>query len=151
MPLPIALIQAAVGGGIRVTLSGEAIARVQTSPSNALCSLIINTDGTVDKFSGSQSQIDAATDWIIPNSQATILYEVRVTNVNFTQAGDGASFSVAFEVDDTWKALDADATWQITQNSDTPAAKSVDFDLQIRLGSGPTLASAAYSLTATVV
>ncbi len=148
----INLIAAAVGsGGANVTLSGEFITRIVTSPTNALSSVIVNTDGTVDKFSGSQSQIDSATDWIIPNSSASTEYEVRITNVVWQSSGDGESFSSAFEVEDTWKALTGNATWQITQSNDTGATKEVDFDLEIRLGSsGSAVATGAYTLRAVV-
>ncbi len=59
-----------------VTLSGEAIV------STVSAGMRINTDGTVDSRRGSgptYAQIDGATDWIIPNSAASLrTFHVRL-------------------------------------------------------------------------
>ena len=142
--LPIQLIQAASGNkSFTVKLSGETIANVEADPTQARAWIIFNTDGTVDKREGGAvSQIDTATDWIIPNSGADGIYEVRYTNLS------GDAFTVSAAAADTWIALTAGRTRGYTNTSNgTTTSSTADF--QIRLGGGGgSITSANYSLSA---
>ena len=150
--LPMRLIAGIAGGQARdATLSGETIVGAQASPSSGAAGVLVKTDGTVFKQAiGPDTQIDAATDWIIANSRASPVYEIRIINVVWVQSGDGEIFSQSFESVNVWKALTSDAQWRILQTDDTPASKQVTFDLQMRWASGSVLTTGSYDLTATV-
>lgn len=118
-----------------VTLSGEAV-------SNALsgvASLFLNADGTMDKTDfGGRAQIDASTDWIIPNTGASDKFDMRYTN----HSGDVLDTEPAAE--DVWVDCGSEREMSITGN------KSCSFDIEIRDVQGITVASASYSLLSAV-
>lgn len=126
-----------------VTLSGESVSDFSVSPDTAQARILVNDDGTVDKVEGgTTTQVDAATDWIIPNSAAPGDYEVRWTNL-----GTGDDTPSATAAEDVWHPLDS-GVFHVTLNSGpTVESYSATFDLEIRLGSGPVLASGQYSLS----
>jgi len=132
-----------------VALSGESVVDIKVDPTNATSGIRVNTDGTVDKqVAASYSQIDSATDWVIPNHLANTSYEVRITSVVWNQSGDGETFSPEWAVAGTWKAVTADAEWGIVQA--VVGIKDVTFTLEIRQGSGATIDTASYTLNADV-
>jgi len=91
----------------------------------------INTDGTVDEnVDGSYSQIDAGTDWIIPNGSASALYEVRATL-------NSGSLDTSAGVD-VWLAISEAREWA-TQSS-------ANLTLEIRFSGGASIDSGVYVL-----
>ena len=124
-----------------VTLSGETIA--DSDSGGATVSIFFRSDGTVDKKEGaSTSQIDSATDWIIPNGSADSTYEVRCTNI----AGDTWSAEAAAE--GTWVGLGSDREWRFTDS--IPGGYSLTCDFEIRKDGGAALASTGYTFNLTV-
>lgn len=145
MALPLFLVAAAIGKAPRVNVDGHNVTRIVIG-GTSICGIHFNTDGTVDAHTATASQVDVATDWIIPNSAATTAYQIRITTVVWVQSGDGESFSTAWEVTNTWKAISSTAEWAITQA--TTDVKEVSFLVEIRFGTGPVLSSGTYVLKA---
>lgn len=129
-----------------LTLSGEVLS-VSEIGVNATAQFFVNTDGTVDRRTnlGAFVQIDAATDWIIPNDFAPDDYECRYTNLT----GDALSAPTS-AAEDVWRALSL-GNFSFTQFDSDPAAggKSSTFDIQLRKGAGPVLKTGSYTLSAT--
>ena len=141
------LIAAAAGKGPLVTLSGETIIDGSTIRATT-AGIRVGSNGIIEKLVNvTLTQIDSATDWIIPNNAASIDYDVRITNVVFTT---GTVFSAAAAVEDTWIDLGTDRSWNVADtDSSTPAGDTfITFDLQIRDPSGVTVASTEYILKA---
>ena len=145
--LPMHLIAAIVGSPNSViTLSGEIISAADgSSPYNTTSALRINTDGTIDKGEAidtdviTWTQIDAATDWIIPNGKASPIYEIRVTGVTGTFTTEAAAVNV-------WVDLSSSRQWTVDRNG--VGTSTVTFTLEIRFASGATLDTGAYSIEA---
>lgn len=125
-----------------VTVSGETVN--STGAGTAIAGIVVNADGTIDKIeSGSTTQIDAATDWVIPNALASSLYEVRVTSVNHN---GGPGWLSSPGADGTWFDLSTDRTWSIQAiGASTPL--TTDFTLEIRWA-GATQDTGSYILNA---
>ena len=132
-------------GGPIYALSGETIIDSITSRT-ATAGVRVNSDGTIDKLvNTTYTQIDATTDWVIPNTAADGDHEVRITAVTFNE---GAGFDVEAEVEDTWIALSANRTWAVVDSTDGPAGdKDVSFTIEIRIF-GTTVVSGSYRLIA---
>ncbi len=128
------------GGGV-VTLSGESVVDVGVFPGTASAFIDVLTDGTLESDTGGiKAQIDAGTDWIIPNSAASVNYKVRFTNL----VGD--ALTTPPDVEDAWVAVTETRSYGVFVNTDDREAAT--FDLEIRFGSGPTLASTNFSVDA---
>ena len=131
--------------GAKVTLSGESISDIQLDPTNATASLRFNTDGTVDKvLTGGTTQLDTATDWIIPNGAAGdgTGYEVGYTGTP-TDA-----FTAAAAAEDAWVDLSTARTWSYTTSAnETLQSGNLTFRIR-RVGPDNILASATYSISA---
>lgn len=112
-----------------VTLSGETIT------GGAVAHLVFRTDGTMAKNEGAGNvQIDAATDWIIPNASASSLYECLVS-----VSGDALDVGTV----DTWQDLATQRTFGYSS-----AAKSGTLTAKIRFSlTGVTLSTNTYSLS----
>lgn len=124
-----------------VTLSGEVIADIGGFPSTAAAFVDVLTDGTIQKTEGvTETQIDGSTDWIIPNSAANSMYEVRFTNL----VGDALTTPPAAE--DVWVFITEKRSYGVFETTDN--TKVATFDLEIRLNGGPVLSSASYQVTA---
>ena len=133
-------IMTAAGLNDIVTVSGEGITDIQAG--NARAALVFNTDGTVDKIEASTTtQIDSATDWIIPNSTAPSDYEIR-----FTSLVGAALDGVTNLTEDVFAILSTQRT--MDQNRTTVGTDTSTFTVEIRKGSGSVLSSASYTLTA---
>jgi len=144
--IPLLLIGAAAHGGPIVTLSGHNFLVTDgASPFDSKSGFRINTDGTLDELdvlngaAAVYTQVDAATDWIIPNDAAAADYEMRVTNVVHT---GHAGWTGAASADDVWIDLSSNREWFIVSTS--AQVITTDFDIQVRRGSGVTLASNTY-------
>ena len=134
--------------GAKVTLSGESISDIQLDPTNATASIRFNTDGTVDEvLTGGTTQLDTATDWIIPNGAAGdgTGYEVGYTGTP-TDA-----FTAAAAAEDAWVDLSTARTWRYTTSTPVPwTLQSGNLTFRIRrVGSDIILATGTYNLTAT--
>ena len=126
-----------------VNLDGQVVTNVD-APAPVLAGIRVKSDGTVERaLDASWSQVDAATDWIIPNGAASGDYEVRATEI--AQTG-GATRS---GTTGSWLALSSTRTWTIQKEIGTGTA-TWDLTLEIRKGS-TTLASGTYELTVTVL
>lgn len=128
--------------GTVVKLSGENVSVTYESHAG----IRVNTDGTVDKREGgTYTQIDGTTDWIIPNGDASSLYEVRVTNVSHT--GGASGWSSAAAADNTWIAISANREWNVIADGPyTSDTRQANFDMQIRYNGGAVLTTGAYVL-----
>lgn len=96
-----------------VNLDGAtALAGVDTSaPYDSIAGIRFNTDGTIDLITGLNgsvvyTQTDAATDWIIPNSAASVDYDVR-----FVSYSGGTPFSTGATTTGNWIDLGATRDW----------------------------------------
>lgn len=139
-------IGADAAAGATVTISGESVTVVSsTTSSQSRAGIRVNTDGTIDKRVGNTyTQIDSATDWIIPNGSASSTYQIRITNVTWLQ---GSAFNTAAAAADTWIDMSADREWSIADTAPGGTGiREVTFDLEIRLGEGATIDSGSFYL-----
>lgn len=141
MSLPTLLASAAMGGGTgKVTLSGETINHTG-NPARAM--VYFFQDGTVSKREGgTQTQIDAATDWIIPNGKNTGDYEFM-----WTVSGTAPTDVSAGWTSGTWATLTTELYVGYTRLS--AGTEAGTFTISVRKNGGPTIDSAAYALNAT--
>jgi hypothetical protein len=103
----------AVGKGFKITVSTATINETQSDPTDARAYIIFNTDGTVDQQKiGEQTQINASSDWIIPNDAAANVltdYEVGYD----TLVGDAFDFEAA--ASGAFVDLSSNRTWGVDQ------------------------------------
>lgn len=105
-----------------------------------------NTDGTVDKRISTYTQIDVATDWIIPNTAANGSYEVMTDNWVDT-GGSGGGFNAAAAAEGVWVALTANREWNVQAvGPDGADSSAMTFDAHIRFNGGATLSSGSYAI-----
>lgn len=128
-----------------VTLSGETVLTVDAvSPYDTFVAFRFNTDGTLDKGTSINggalnfSQIDSATDWIIPNDAASIDYDVRIVSITGTLTSLAAA-------ENTWIDLGTARTW--TLNSTIQENITVTATFEIRDPVGTTKDTGAYTWT----
>jgi hypothetical protein len=121
-----------------VTVSGESVfTDVHVSPDPGTAFVRFNTNGTVDSLvDGVTTQIDASTDWIIPNSAASGLYEIMAHQ----NSGDAVTPSAAL---DTWLALSSSRQWGF---SSTALNVTANLTISIRFNGGATLSSNTYDV-----
>ena len=112
---------------ISYALSGESgISALETQPATAYAGIRINADGTIDKRVNSvYTQIDAATDWGIPNGDITGDEEFYCTDNNANI--DGGSDATG-----SWEA--APLQWYVANSAGAP--KLLDLTVQVRPASG---------------
>ena len=140
-------------GGLNavVTVSGQTVIEVGSEPS---AGVRFNTDGTVDSYtnengsSPTYSQIDASTDWIVPNSAASDkTYHVRAT-LNSESGGGTKTGPLG-----VWLELNTNLLWFIERLSGAGSGTS-EWDLDIEIsddGGTTTLDTALYQLSATIL
>lgn len=138
------VVQAAYSSGV-VTLSGEAFIVAfdgdVMGPYDTRSGIRINTDGTIDKYTGTNNggytyaQIDASTDWIIPNSAANSSYEVQL-DVN-SGTPNFSSDSTA-----TWLAMSTNRQWIVQRT--TVGTSTWNWTLRIRFNGGAEIDNGAY-------
>ncbi len=146
----VTTIQLGIAGPV-VTLSGQTIVTTGTGQSSSYAAVRFNTDGTVDEFkshgAGSYVQIDAGTDWIIPNSSAAdATYHVRVQATPPTD-----DFTTSPVANGSWIAISSNREWGVEDFDaaieNLVATGSVTFEISNDAGS-TVIASATYSLSA---
>ncbi len=109
---------------ITYAMSGESgIEGFQIQPNVAIAGVRVNADGTIDKITGNAAsptytQIDALTDWVIPNGDATGDERFRCTDNNA---------NLDFGTTGSW--LTAGQQWYVTRSG--MPAKQFDIDIEI--------------------
>ena len=130
----------ASGGGFVVSLSGETVSDIQSSPATATATITIKSTGIVEKTENvTTTQIDSP-DWVSPTSLAGGAFEVQAT-VNSGAVSAGTTGS--------WLALSSDRSWTCT--SSIVGTATANLTLAIRHNGGATLASNTYVLEAQVI
>ncbi len=125
--------------GPKVTVSGENVSVVHATGGQA--GIEFNTDGTVDKNEdGPRTQVDVATDWIIPNAAAPDDYQIFAT----VTAGVDPDVAQSDAID-TWLVLTSQRKWSVDAITDK-TQKDCTLDISIRKGTGPTLDTGSYNL-----
>lgn len=102
-------------------------------PEDASASFQLQSDG--DIISG----VSDAGDWLVPKSAAPSDYEAKITMTSGTLSSGTTG---------SWVALSSTRTW--TLNRTTPGLSTAIGTLEIRKGSGPTLASSEITWDAEV-
>ncbi|MCH7972568.1 MAG: hypothetical protein IH949_01520, partial [Bacteroidetes bacterium] len=130
----------ALSGEPSVTLSGESIS--DSTSGNSVAKVIVNSDGTVDKFvtTGGLSQIDTATDWVRPDAFAPGAYEVKAT-------ATGDALDVSSDPTGTWIAFSDtfNPEWSV-RSSGAEGFKLATVTIEIRFSDGAVLDSGVYPL-----
>ena len=133
--MSILLAAFAAIGGDQIALSGVAVSSVGSGSQTATYTL--ESDGDVVRATTPLGSSDIG-DWIDPKASAPSDYEVRAT-LNSGTLTSGTTGS--------WLALTSNRSWTLTQAT-VGAADQVDLTIEIRKGSGATLASATVTLDA---
>ena len=135
----------AAAGGPVVTVTADTNQAFNFG-SDAIARHIWNSDGTLDERDNNNTavQINADTDWVIPNAAAPGLYRIRHTSAT----GDTAEFTAAGAIN-TYIALTSSRTYQVIDTTPTnDGTRSVDYNIQIDDGAGNLLDSALMTLQA---
>jgi len=121
--------------------------------------LVFQTNGTVNwRRTNTFVQLNPLTDWIIPNSAASSVYQIRLTNLVWitkdegflispsggTWPGGGGADSDGDE--DTWFDMSVAREWTFIDTAGSGVGVGVQhatFDIQMRRGTGPVLVTAA--------
>lgn len=131
---------ALVGGGAQVTLTNSYVEKISTT--GGIAGFRFNSDGTIDnRIQTTYTQINASTDWIIPNGAAPDDYEIMMT-----YTGDAPTGTASYPAS-TWLAFSTygNPEWYVDAISDK-TQKDCVMTIQIRKGSGPVLASATFEM-----
>lgn len=127
-----------------VTLTNASITDSGGAPARA--TVIVRTDGTLDKREGGTvTQINTSTDWIIPNVAASSSYQAKWDLVS----GDAPTEVTAGWTEASWQAISSDLT--VGYATGAPGTESGVVRVSIRLGTGATLDTGDYTLSATEV
>lgn len=128
-------------------LSGAAIEFSNSNSVGATAGLVVKSTGetferTGDTGSTSDSQINASTDWVIPNGLADAQYEVSAT----VDSGDAVT-----NADGSWLALGSDVVFSFDTGATGPGqikTKSASMTVSIRFNGSVVLATNTYTLFA---
>ena len=133
----MSILLAAFGamGGDKISLSGVTVVSVGAGSQTATYTL--ESDGDVVRETTPLGSSDIG-DWIDPKANAPSDYEVQAT-LNSGTLTSGTTGS--------WLALTSNRSWTLTRAT-VGAADQVDLTIEIRKGSGATLASATVTLDA---
>ena len=133
--MSILLAAFAAIGGDQIALSNVNVLSIGAGSQTATYTL--ESDGDVVSDSTIFGPVDEG-DWITPKANAPSDYEVQATlNAGTLTSGTTGS----------WLALTSNRSWTLTQAT-VGAATQVDLTIEIRKGSGATLASATITLDA---
>ncbi len=126
-----------------VTVSGENATDIAVNR-NARATIVLRQDGTIDKIEDTTiTQVDAATDWIIPNIAAPSNYQFRYTGL----AGDPLDGSTS-AAEDVWRAASVGDFFFEQRATADPEDFTSTITIQVRKGTGPVLDSATFILHA---
>lgn len=134
--MSILLAAFAAMGGDRISLSGVAVSSVGAGAQTATYTL--ESDGDVVTATTPLGSSDIG-DWIDPKANAPSDYEVRAT-LNSGTLSSGTTGS--------WLALTSNRSWSVAQFVNSGSSNAADLTIEIRKGSGATLASANVTLEA---
>ena len=135
--MSILLAAWAAMGGDKISLSLVTVVSVGAGTQTATYTL--ESDGDVISATTSGGSVDEG-DWIDPKANAPSDYEVQATlNAGTLTPGSSATGS--------WLALTSNRSWSLQQIT-IGQATQVDLTIEIRKGSGATLASATVTLDA---
>ena len=127
-------------GGV-VTISGEVGINHNPISQPAKSGIRINADGTIDERLGdSYSQIDAATDWIIPNGAANSSYE-------FTATDNNANLDAGSDATGTWAS--APLEWWVEETVEF-ATENLSVTVGIRFNGGAEIDNGTFTGQASV-
>jgi hypothetical protein len=128
-----------------VALTGELVNASSTNPATATAEIRVDQDGNVYKVInlGGDTQLSSTDNWVRPTSGAPGAYQVRFTNVVGTTL-DITSTTLA----DVWHPM-KDGDFRIRHSRTSDGSDSSTFDIEIRVGTGSTVATDNYSLIAT--
>lgn len=138
----------AMDNGSVVTLSGEININAidAASPWSSISGIRVNDDGTIDRYTHNvgYQQIDASTDWIIPNASASSDYEF------WLEVDTGSSPNYLSDSVDTWIAMGSgnnSAYLQWLHENTTPGTdvNTWTWTLRVRKNGGAEIDNAAYS------
>lgn len=133
--MSILLAAWAAMGGDKISLSNVTVVSVGAGTQTATYTL--ESDGDVISATTSGGSVDEG-DWIDPKASAPSDYEVQATlNAGTLTSGTTGS----------WLALTSNRSWSLQQIT-IGQATQVDLTIEIRKGSGATLASATVTLDA---
>ena len=120
------MFMASPRGGVRYALSGASgINDTQVAPTSAIIGIRINTDGTTDRLQKTTyTQINATTDYIIPNSGDK-------TNLRFRATDNNANLDAGSDSTGSW--LTAPCEWYVIAVSET---KNMDIDIELSIDAG---------------
>ena len=123
---------------VKLTLTGRTIE--SNNPQGAIAGVRINANGTVDQNIDNQFfQINADTDWIIPNAAASGPYQVRATVLS----GSLSSGTVG-----VWLDLDVDRSFSVF----AAPGNTLSATIRIEIGIGETvIVSADFTLIARAI
>jgi hypothetical protein len=132
--MSILLAAFAAMGRDQISLSGQTITSSGAGTQTATYTL--ESDGDVITATKGGGSVDAG-DWIAPKTSAPSDYEVRATL-------DSGTLSTG--TTGSWLALTSNRTWTVTRIA--VGSETASITVEIRKGSGATLASASITLTA---
>ncbi len=127
-----------------VTLSGGTVSALNAA-GTATAQIAFRDDANVYSAlnGGADVQISAATDHTRPADASPGALQIRYTNLTGTALASGTAS------EDTWHSLSTSDFVLIQEDAIADATPvSSTFDVEIREGTGPVLASASYTLTA---
>jgi hypothetical protein len=128
----------AIGTGAQITLSGVSVYSAGAGTQTATYTL--ESDGDVMSATTGGGSVDEG-DWIDPKASAPSDYEVQATlNAGLLTIGSSATGS--------WLALTSNRSWSVTQIVNSGSSNAADLTIEIRKGSGATLATASVTLEA---
>lgn len=124
-----------------VTLSGESITHMGVGAGTYTAAVIFRSVGIVEKkVDATTTQIDSATDWIVPTSHAPSDYEVKASLTSGPNPTNIGTFAL-----DVWHPLTGDVTWErVTSNNED----STVLVCSIRKGTGAVIDTGTYTLRA---
>lgn len=106
------VIQRLVAAPVVTVTGGDAIHHAVTNGNTATAILRIRADGTIEKTEGvTQTQLQSATDWIIPNNANDGLYEVKFSKGILDDAPTGG------DALDVWHFLSANRTVEYVEST----------------------------------
>ena len=136
----MSILLAAFGaiGGDTISLSGVSVYSVGAGAQTATYTL--ESDGDVMSATTDGGSADEG-DWISPKASAPSDYEVQAT-LNSGTLGGGSSAT------GSWLALTSNRSWSVAQSVNSGESNAADLTIEIRKGSGATLATASVNLEA---
>jgi hypothetical protein len=136
--MSILLAAFAAMGGDKISLSGVSVYSAGAGTQTATYTL--ESDGDVMSATTGGGSVDEG-DWIDPKANAPSNYEVQATL-------NGGTLTLGSSATGSWLALTSNRSWSVTQIVNSGSSNAADLTIEIRKGSGATLATASVNLEA---